>query len=66
MNGNYLDPLALKLRSTLFEIKRKGLCKTKQACTQGPLLGVTFMTKRYKSIRRLEAQNSHRVMKEID
>ena len=48
------DPLMLKLRTTLFEIKRKSHGKVKGRPTQGPLLGVTLMTKKYKSRRRLE------------
>lgn len=47
------DPLMLKLRTTLFEIRRKGVVKGKSGTTQGPVLGITLMTKRYKSKRRL-------------
>ena len=47
------DPLMLKLRTTLFEIRKKGYGKIKTAPAQGPLLGVTIMTNRYKSKRRL-------------
>ena len=48
------DPLMVKLRTTLFEIKRKSHGKVKGRPTQGPLMGVTLMTKRYKSKRRLD------------
>lgn len=47
------DPLMNKLRTTLFEIKKKGFGKIKAAPVQGSLLGVTLMTNRYKSKRRL-------------
>jgi hypothetical protein len=50
---NQPDPLTLKLRTTLFEIRKKGYGKIRTATSQGPLLGVTIMTNRYKSKRRL-------------
>ena len=53
------DPLTLKLRNTLFEIRKKGFGKVRQGCTQGPLLGITLMTKRYKSKRKLDHNKSY-------
>ena len=54
------DPLMQKLRTTLFEIRRKGFGKRKSKPSQGPLLGVTLMTKKYKSKRRLDPNQTQR------
>ena len=56
--NEHSDPLMHKLRTTLFEIKRKSYGKVKGRPPQGPLLGVTLMTKRYKSRRRLDPTNN--------
>lgn len=48
------DPLMLKLRTTLFEIRKKGHGKIRTATAQRSLLGVTVMTNRYKGKRKLE------------
>lgn len=58
MNGTSQDPLTFKLRATLFELRRKGLCGIKRNYAQGPLLGVTLMTKRYKSKRQFEVMQT--------
>jgi hypothetical protein len=61
------DPLSLKIRATLFEIRRKGVAGPfKQGYTQGPLLGITLMTKKYKSKRQLESHTTQRSHREND
>jgi hypothetical protein len=52
------DPLTLKIRNTLFEIKRNSLGKVKGRPTKGPLLGVTLMAKNYKSKRKFDHNNT--------
>lgn len=53
------DPLALKLRTTLFEIRKKGFGTLRQGCTHGPILGVTFTNRLYKTRRQQTYRQAH-------